>query len=118
MPSVTLSWAYARAVLAVASDWAFGSTLGYLALTLFWSGHLGRDETWALGGAAAIYTLSRVALLAEVINGRRAAAAPLSCGRSLPPEPALSNPGAAASEPSAPSDPGPDTTKSSEAGRP
>lgn len=113
-----LSWAYGRAVLMVAGDWAFGAALGYLALTQFRSGHLGHGETWAMAVAAALYTLNRVALLAMVISGRSAAAGTPSCGRSLPSTPVPSPPGEAAPEPSAPSAPGSDTTTSQGAGRP
>lgn len=59
-----MSWSYLRAVLLVASDWAFGSALGYLALALFWGGWLGRGETLALAMLAVIHTLNRVALTA------------------------------------------------------
>lgn len=119
MPPVMLTWAYARAVLMVASDWAFGSALGYLVLTLFWSGHLGRGETWALAATAAIYTLNRVALLALIIHRRPAAeptASSSACnhqsGSDCPP------PDESAQSPARPDGPAPDTTTSPEAGRP
>lgn len=116
-PSVTLSWSYLRAVLLVASDWAFGSALGYLALALFWGGWLGRGETLALAMLAVIHTLNRVALIARIIHGRLSAEVPASpCGCSPHNASDAPIPDELAPAPAMPAAPASDTTTSPTAG--